>query len=56
MVDHMPKTYNELYIDLLRRLKDAGVDQTFIENCKKIHYLRYKADLAAEMLHYRKHL
>ena len=37
-------------------LKDAGVDQTFIENCKKIHYLRYKADLAAEMLHYRKHL
>lgn len=36
-------------------LEAAGVDQTFIVNCKKIRYLRYKADLAAEMLQYRKH-
>ncbi len=36
-------------------LEAAGVDQIFIENCKQIRYLRHKADLAAELLQYRKH-
>ena len=27
----MPKTYNELYIDLRRRLKDAGVEADMLE-------------------------
>ncbi len=43
MVDHMPKTYNELYIDLRRRLKDAGVEASMAEAAMLVAYAAGKS-------------
>ena len=40
---------------MVETMEDAGLDPAFIDNCKKIRYIRNKADLAAELLQYRKH-
>ncbi len=39
---------------MVETMEDAGLDPTFIENCKKIRYLRNKADLAAELIWFRR--